>query len=252
MVSVTGRVRMIRQPYGGYVRPRDFECSFVGDGGINDLNPRENVFPGLVGSAVDYLTRLMTGETIARTFVISYMGACNVSRKSLFFSLLSKVRRLDDSSIRAAIQLSGFDSAYRAGILAYRPVEKIEPDEPTVENVRTMVKRSLVFFKEFGPKVLDYLTFQGGYTKTVNTGDGDFLTKDTLWDFKVSREPLNSRQTLQVLIYWRMGLHSIHKEYQSVKYLGIYNPRSNTVYRINVNRISDQVIRKVDKDVIGY
>ena len=72
--------------------------------------------------------------------------------------------------------------------MAYRPVEDIEPDGDTIENIRTMVERSLRFFNQYGPKVLDGLTFEGGYTGYVATGDGDFLTNDTLWDFKVSKK----------------------------------------------------------------
>lgn len=53
-------------------------------------------------------------------------------------------------------------------------------------------------------------------------------------------------------MYWRMGLHSIHHEFKKIKYLGIYSPRLNTVYRINVNDISDEIIFEIEKNVIGY
>lgn len=136
--------------------------------------------------------------------------------------------------------------------MAYRPVEDIEPDGDTIENIRTMVERSLRFFNQYGPKVLDGLTFEGGYTGYVATGDGDFLTNDTLWDFKVSKQKLQNKYTLQLLMYWRMGLHSVHPEYKHVKYLGVYNPRMNTVYRLDVSKISADVISTVETEVIGY
>lgn len=53
-------------------------------------------------------------------------------------------------------------------------------------------------------------------------------------------------------MYWRMGLHSVHPEFQSIKYLGIYSPRLNQVYRIAVTDISEDVIREVEEKVIGY
>ena len=86
----------------------------------------------------------------------------------------------------------------------------------------------------------------------IASGDGDFITHDTLWDFKVSKNPPTSKHTLQILIYWRMGLHSVHPEYKAIKYLGIYNPRLNMVYRVDVDSITEETIRSVDKDVIGY
>ena len=68
-----------------------------------------------------------------------------------------------------------------------------------------MVERSIEFFDSYGPKIADHLTFKGGYTGHVTNGDGDFLTKDTLWDFKVSKQRLSSKSVLQLLIYWRLG-----------------------------------------------
>jgi hypothetical protein len=78
-------------------------------------------------------------------------------------------------------------------------------------------------------KLLDGFTFEGGYTDTVSKGDGDLTTAYTLWDFKVSKAKVKKEYTLQLLMYWRMGLHSVHPEFQSIKYLGIYNPRLNQV-----------------------
>ena len=93
--------------------------------------------------------------------------------------------------------------------MEYIPVEEINPDISTVSNIRTMVDRSTVFFKQYGPVIKDGFSFEGGYTKLVSTGDGDFLTKDTLWDFKVFNKASTNVHTLQLLMYYIMGvLHS--------------------------------------------
>lgn len=111
------------------------------------------------------------------------------------------------------------------------------------------LSRSSIFM---GQKITDHLTFKGGYTGHVTSGDGDFLTRDTLWDFKVSKQTLQSRSVLQLLIYWRLGLHSIHPEYRDVKYLGVYNPRMNMIYRYPVADISDEAIEELDYSIICY
>lgn len=251
MCSVTKRIEKIKQPRGGYIRPRDFEKILLGSG-IEELHPIENVQPGLVGLAVDYLTRYMTGTPIRDAFAVSIAGAAALKEFSLLEFLLTSVNGLDNDSIDAAVKLTGFDSAFRAGIGTYRPVEEIEPDTATIENIRIMVERSLHFFERFGPKVLDGLTFEGGYTGYVSHGDGDFLTKDTIWDFKVSKQKVQTKHTLQLLMYWRMGLHSVHPEHKGVKYLGIYNPRENMVYRLDTAEIPASIISTVEREVIGY
>lgn len=253
LCSVTQRIGKVKQPRGGYIKPKAFVVTELDGGGIDDLNPSENVSPGLVGIAVDYLTRFMLGTPAREAFCISGLGAVKVGELNLFESLLTELMWfLDDATIRAAVKLAGFDSAFRAGVMAYRPVQGIEPDAATVENIRTMVGRSLRFFEAYGPVVKDGLTFEGGYTGYVAAGDGDFLTADTLWDFKVSKQKLANKYTLQLLMYWRMGLHSVHPEYESVKYLGVFNPRQNLVYRLAVDDIPADVIEEVERDVIGY
>lgn len=249
--SVTQRIKQIKQPRGGYINPRALEVKSLGYG-IAELNQEENVHSSLIGLTVDYMTRFMSGTSAEKAFAISMRGARCVDDDYTASRLMLDVKGLDDQSIINAVKLTGFDVCFRSGPMDYRPVESINPDKPTVQNVRTMVERSLRFLDVYGPTILDGFTFDGGYTNIVGSGDGDFMTADTLWDFKVSKHRPNKGHTLQLLMYWRMGLHSVYTEFKSIKYLGIYNPRLNEVYRINVDAIPDDVIAEVEKDVIGY
>ena len=98
-----------------------------------------------------------------------------------------------------------------------------------------MVERSIAFWKKYGPITKDGFTFEkNGYTKTVDSGDGDYLTEDTLWDFKVSKSKPTNKHTLQLLMYWIMGQHSGKPEFKNITKLGIFNPRLNTVYTLNI------------------
>jgi hypothetical protein len=146
------------------------------------------------------------------------------------------------------------------------------PDDATISNIRTMVKRSLSFIYKYGPITKDGFSFElangdmndyrkmvasgkgswGGYTATVNTGDGDFLTNDTLWDFKVSSSELTSKHTLQLLMYWIMGQHSKQICYENIRKIGIFNPRFNKVYIFDINNLSAEVIEFIEKEVICY
>lgn len=249
--SVTQRIKQVKQPRGGYIKPKELKPESLGEG-AEALNPEENVHASLMGLAVDYMTRFMSGASTEDAFKISMMGAQLIGEDAKALELMAGIKGLDDGSLTDALKLSGFDVCFRAGVMGYRPVDEINPDKLTIQNVRTMVERSLHFLDVYGPKVLDGFTFEGGYTDTVSTGDGDFTTSDTLWDFKVSKMPVKKEHTLQLLMYWRMGLHSIHPEFQGIKYLGIYNPRLNEVCRIAVDDIPESVITEVETEVIGY
>lgn len=251
MASVTQRIKEIKQPRGGYINPR-LLTQVVLDDEI-ELNPRENIHPILVGLAVDYLSRFMLGSTAENAFSISLIGAQIIGELPHALRLLKRIKGLNRRSIIAACRLSGYDVCYRAGPLAYtRPVQTIKPDKKTIRNIRTLVERCLFFFEQCGPIVKDGFSFEGGYTQLVNAGDGDYMTKRVLWDLKVSKNPPTKDHTLQLLMYYLLGMHSIHAEFQDIQRLGIFNPRLNTIYYIDIQAIPYQTIIDVSTNVIGY
>lgn len=250
MTSVTQRIKQIKQPRGGYIKPKEFTIINLEDG--IDLYSDENIHGSLVGLAVDYMTRYTMGTPIDKAFKISLLGAILIKEDDYAKKLLKGISGLDDISISNACKLVGYDVCFRAGVSGYKPVQDIEPDFKTISNIRNMINRSLNFIEEYGPITKDGFTFEGGYTDIVSTGDGDFLTELTLWDFKVSNKLPTSSHTLQLLMYYLMGIHSIHKEFQTIKNLGLFNPRLNNVYLLEIRYISPEIIEEVSSKIIGY
>lgn len=250
MVSVTGRISKIKQPRGGYINPKEFEVFQFNDG--IELKTAENIHSSLIGLAVDYLARFMMGTSLEKAFKISLLGAHRVNDSNYAGELLKEIRGLDDRSIKNTCKLAGYDVIVRSGVAAYKPVYSIQPDSHTCSNIRMMVERSIVFNEKYGPIIKDGFTFEGGYTSLISSGDGDFLTESTLWDFKVSKSEPTNKHTLQLLVYYLMGLHSIHEEFQEIKELGVYNPRLNKVYLMNIEDIPSEIIAQVSSEVIGY
>lgn len=250
MVSVTKRIKDTTQPRGGYIKPNAFTVTDLSD--MNSLHPTENLHGTLIGLAVDYLTRFLNGTPLKEVFRVSLQGAMNIQKFELAVELLGTIKGLDDDSITGVCKLVGFDTVYRAGKDHYKPVEDITPDKETISNIRVMVNRGLHFFKTYGPVIKDGFTFEGGYTSIIDTGDGDFLTENTLWDFKVSKNAPTSKHTFQLLIYYLMGIQSIHSAFERIENLGIFNPRLNKVYLLSINDIAPEIIVEVNTVVIGY
>ena len=250
-MAVTTRIRMISQPPEGLLPLSLFERVPLPD--RIDLHPRavETVAPDIAGLYVDYMTRIAMGASKRVAFRIPLLGARLVGRAGEAEALLDRIVDFTPPSARAACLLLDFDAASRRGPQYWKP-RRMVPDEATYANLTRMVARSLVFFKEYGPVVWEGFDFEGGYTDRITSGSGDFLTKDTLWDFKVSCYQPNPGYTLQLLVYWRMGLHSVHAEYKSIRRLGFFNPRRNEVWLLDVDRIAPELIEWTDRELIGY
>lgn len=258
--SVTARAKMVKQPRGGYARVADFLTHSFDDG--YELCEQENVHASIVGMAVDYLTRYQMGASASDAFQISLAGAERAERLcgqkgsiKKARKLLSNITGLDNRSIISACKLASFDVWIRNYKDAYcaKGADQIEPDSDTIYNIETMVCRCLDFWELYGPIVLDGFTFEPyGYTNLVSSGDGDFLTYDTLWDFKVSKSKPTSKQTLQLLMYWIMGQHSGNPAFSSVEFIGIFNPRLNMAYTLDTLIIPQETISIIEQEVIGY
>ena len=111
-VPVTRRTANAKQPRGGYVPLKSFTVEHLEDG--RALHDKENLNPGVVGTVVDNLTRLLSkpvswsdgvpaGQISAETgFDIALLGAKRLSPEALEAACdyARRVNGLDDMSGR--------------------------------------------------------------------------------------------------------------------------------------------------------
>lgn len=259
MASVTQRIKEIKQPRGGYLKPSVFTTTILNDDDAILLCNK--VSPITVGLVVDYMTRVILEQRkcnefdIRRIFRISLEGAHLIDEQRFNYAFeLMDVIELDSTSVaavKACCNLVTFDSKYRSGI--WFPEYIVEVSDEDAKIIQKLIYRSVTFLDEYGPIIESGMTFEGGYTKLVSSGDADFVTEDTLWDFKASKNKMLNRYTLQLYMYYLMGLNSIHSNlYKSVQYIGFYNPIRNEVIRLDVKRIDEDIKDAILFDVIGY
>lgn len=246
MVSVTDRVFHVHQPGKGYLSPSKLKIRhFQDDFRLSSILE----YPQLAGMVVDYLTRfLLTGDK-NKAFEVSMLGAKLANNYSISEELLNGITGLDNYSIDNAIKLVQYDAITRGRMeMVQIPPQK---SEDFLESIRIMVIRSVSFFSECGPVTDVGFTFEGGYTKVIDSGDGDYLTSDTIWDMKVSKYHPTKEQTLQVLTYYILGLNTGLQKFTNVTSIGLFNPLLNQSYSISIDDIDDETIHRVMDEVVG-
>ena len=250
MYSVTQRIKMIQQPRGGYIPLSIFdEIQFWDDKEISEVSSGVKAIQGM---AVDYLTQFLLGQAKEAAFGISLLGAQIVSSAAEATKLLQNIKGIDDYSVFCACILVGYDVATRRGSKFFTPINPQSISRELISNIQTMVMRSLTFFKKYGPVTACGFTMDGGYNGIISHGDGDFLTYNALLDFKTSANSLNTAQTLQLALYYAMGVHSTHPEFKTIEKLGVYNPLLNKAYFANISDIDNSVFAVICRDIIGY
>lgn len=81
-----------------------------------------------------------------------------------------------------------------------------------------------------------------------SNGISEILFSDLL---ELSKNP-SPKYTLQIIMYWIMGQHSGKDIFKGISRVGIFNPRLNVVYTIDVTDIGNDVIKQIEDNVICY
>ena len=255
--SVTGILTNIKQPRGGYLPLSTFDI----ESHCDDLRVvgDYNIAPSLVGLAVDYGTRIALGNDTEETFEVATVGAGMVGASDVAESLIADIDaaalesgEIDEKSVVSLCKLSGFDSAFRAGASAYRPVSEINPDRQTIADIGNLILRAKAFFDASAEPVIAGFTFEGAYTDDAGASDGDYICGDTLWDLKVSKNEPTIKNTMQVLLYYLMGLRSSKDEFKAVTRIGLFNPWLQKSWSISVLDLDESFLSMVENDILGY
>ena len=288
MASVTTRINNIKLPQNKNISSSWFKKEIYYDD--KELFDYGILHGSVIGTVVDYLTRFSFGTPVEKAFsatirgaIIAEMYASQYSFLKFFKGAYSKaldylnnIKGLDENSVFYACKLIEYNVWAKnpiGAINAFLNMSEYEPDNATIQDIITMINRNKRFFESYGPLISNGFTFEppnaseeesmrfqleknfnfGGYTPTVDCGDGDFLTNDTIWDLKVCKDPsikINSR--LQVVMYWIMGQHSKQEKFKNITKVGIYNPRCNISYILDIEKIPKTTIKYIEDKIICY
>ena len=99
----------------------------------------------------------------------------------------------------------------------------------------------------------DLKFYPNGYTDNVKYGVGDLYTDTGLFfDIKCTKNKPTNINTLQILTYYCMAVHSDNKLYSNMKMLGLFSPITNTEWTIDIKDIQKESIEFVNKEVLKY
>lgn len=149
-MNVTRKISIITQPWGGYLPVSSFTKVQFAD------EDRELIShtSGSISEAADYLSRYLYGDVpIHEAFKIPLVGAELINDKRNAVRILNMIKDTDDASLRAALRLVCYDSAYRIGASkdAVRSFIQSTSTSPSSCNaLRKILARQETFFTTFG------------------------------------------------------------------------------------------------------
>lgn len=288
MNSVTDIIKRVEQPRGGFLPIKMFEIEELG----GDVVRCDNVPPIIVGKVVDSIIHLIIKTDKQKLFKSSLNGYAKrveyfaqqfsygmnydatyaqIQKEDGIFNINALIDRLDDYLKKEDIyhliiclclihQYDIWDTDF-GYISRLTTIESSRPKYYTkgdIRKIEVLYQRTVIWIvsiinKDFRRDIIfDYKFYPDGYTDKVKYGVGDFVCDNTLFDLKCTKDKPTAYNTLQILIYYVMGLNSNNKLYKNIKYIGLYSPITNKVWRLSVSRISKELIHKVSMEVIGY
>ena len=257
MASITKICQNAKQPHGGYLPLKNFK-KITYDFLPYDGSEEYNISPNIFGNAIDYGSRIFFDDNI---FDIC-LQAANAIGPKVHRRLNKEIKKLNkyldknnEYNKEAVILLCNivyFDIVYRSGQYSEEDLFTCDPDDTTVFLINLYIQRTLEFFKEVGPVCATGFTFEDAFTHLFTSGDGDFLTKNTIWDIKALKANPNAQQTLQVACYYVAAKHSKKEIYKNINSFGIFNPRKNTAWILNEEEVNSDVLSIVANQFMGY
>lgn len=277
MVPVTAWTRKVKQPRGGYLPVKSMHVECFDDGCV--LNPEENLNPGTVGTAVDYISRVLSGFDVRDVFALPIAGAEKLGKSAFADKYISEITMfLDDFQdadfpdlIQAGVNLSRFDVAFKASNVKYLGGLNgaVVIDDATMANIEIMLRRILAFrsrndLNSACSKFLHYKSVPGLTGADCLSGEIDILSDTALWDCKAMTTKLRATYTAQLLAYYVMLFHVNGRDLQAALdsncfnpnsnmpgdfTLGFFNPRENAEYRIAISELDASIFSKLESDM---
>ncbi len=278
-VPVTSWARKVKQPYGGYLKIKSMHRTRYDDGIA--LNPDENLNPGTVGTAVDYLSRYLAGCSAAVAFELPLAGAESLGMKSRAEDYIDRLEymksqgRIDDEFVRAGVNLTRFDAVVKAYNPDYGHIMQGElvPSLETAHNIRVMLSRILNFremrkIDSTEGEVLRFSSESENIGFDVMQGEPDIYCNAGIWDCKALSQSLRATHSIQLLAYYVMAMlpkcgmrtgavmNHVNLGFMNPNLngpgdfvLGFFNPRSNEAHETCVSELDKALFGDLIRDM---
>lgn len=241
--------------------PKDFKLThyrLMTDDKSDLQEGEESLKPTLMGTLIDYLTRIVIYKDLKAFDFIK-----NTKNKKLIQQLKKDFKDIDytqltQENITLVTRLCLFEHSFRGNEYIDPLKENIEINTLTCDHIKTMLNRANNFFNKFGQPVLtqykcSITTSLKEKTYVEIYGDGDYLLQDALVDFKVSKNGPTQDYVRQLLIYYiglvGKDLKKKKVKREEIKYLIIFNPRLDMFYKLDLESISKASLGEVNKNI---
>ncbi|MDO4220188.1 MAG: hypothetical protein Q4D22_03095 [Candidatus Saccharibacteria bacterium] len=261
------------QSRGGFIHPKDMAESSFDEDKFSLYTYAQlvetsyiGIPPSSLGTLFDYLLRtemyissgVETMDAIMNSFFTSVKGATRVNEfdkvRDLMINLYDCYNRKKENYrkiVSLAVQLVRYDTAFRSGY--FDPNEKpykVAEEEASI--IDYMLKATQIYLMTHEKITRLGVSFNAIGAKNCAPSDADLLGEDALIDIKLIRKEPTSQHTLQLLLYYIMGLHEYHDEFVGVKYLKVLNPRKGKIYSYDIAKIDIDTLKHVEKNIMGY
>ncbi len=241
--------------------PKDFKLThyrLMTDDKSDLQEGEESLKPTLMGTLIDYLTRIVIYKDLKAFDFIK-----NTKNKKLIQQLKKDFKDIDytqltQENIKLVTRLCLFEHSFRGNEYIDPLKENIEINTLTCDHIKNMLNRANNFFNKFGQPVLtqykcSITTSLKEKTYVEVYGDGDYLLQDALVDFKVSKNGPTQDYVRQLLIYYiglvGKDLKKKKVKREEIRYLIIFNPRLDMFYKLDLESISEASLEKVNKNI---
>ena len=249
MATISSIIPEIHQPKNGLLPINIFDRNKLND--PNTLNKVPQKMEKIIYNTVNCLVRYFLKRDAVSAFEPCYLGASFIREEHKAQMIAKKVTGLDDTSIIACVHLASYEECLRS-VSEYRYIDDREISAEIIKNIKVLFNRIMSFMSRYGSKIIYNHSLEGGYSDVIDTGVVPFVTSESLLMLSFNEVEPTPEETLEMLIYFVMGRHSIYPTLKEIKYVSFFNPITNTFYRCSAALISGTAMTLVEEKVLKY
>lgn len=261
------------QPRGGFLPVDSMEVASISDDSdfsakVEKLAKKSTMPDAMMAQCLDYMIKIyvnavlsfegMNPVHIMSTLRSARSGATKANKREEFMQAFTGLReemlnRNRPMDYKKVLQLLSENSEYEAVAHAGKVFKNsnYKVTKADAELFEYISRSSLLHFCLLNHRTAPNF-FLGTKAKNVAPSACDIATDFVLYELKYTKSEPTSKHTFQLLLYYIVGLHEHTQAFWRIHQLEVVNLRLGKAYIIRTDQITDETIKTIEKDILGY
>lgn len=243
MKSIYEQIKTIEQPTGGLINPKNVPYTVLPS--TETLHEDETLSSYMLLALLKLIYQYIDSKYSSSILEGQLKYIKSKESVRLARSLIKEIHGTEDQDLINLYKLIQLVKDQKNVV----DVGALEPlSEHDIENIAVYINRYIEFVKQLKGPLRHHVRYSE--TPKVKSDTIELASADGLWDITVSKKIPSKNQFLQLVVEYVIYARTIG--FGKIKQIGLFNPKTNIIYKIPVDTLNLDLLVMCEKDILGY